>query len=76
MASVDGAISRLRGRTSLSEPTMLDDAISSKISRIVIFFLSFSYSMASVDGAISRLRGRTSPSEPTMLDDAISSKIS
>ena len=51
MASVDGAISRLRGRTSSSEPTMLDDAISSKISRIVIFFLSFSYSMASDDGA-------------------------
>ena len=51
MASDDGAISRLRGRTSSSEPTMLDDAISSKISRIVIFFLSFSYSMASDDGA-------------------------
>ena len=30
---------------------MLDDAISTKISRIVIFFLSFSYSMASDDGA-------------------------
>ena len=51
MASVDGAISRLRGRTSWSEPLMIDDAISSKISRIVIFFLSFSYSMASDDGA-------------------------
>ena len=51
MASVDGAISRLRGRTSSSEPSMLDDATSSKISRIVIFFLSFSYSMASDDGA-------------------------
>ena len=51
MASDDGAISRLRRRTNSSESKMLDDAISSKISRIVIFFLSLSYSMASDDGA-------------------------
>ena len=70
------ALARLRGRTGSSESTMLEAAISTKISRIVIFFLSFSYCMASVDGAISRLRRRTSSSEPTKLDDAISSKIS
>ena len=51
MASVDGALSKLRRRTSSSEPTKLDVAISSKISCIVNFFVSFSYSMASDDGA-------------------------
>ena len=76
MASDDGAISRLCGRTSSSEPTMLDGAINLKISRIVIFFLPFSYSMASDDGAISRLRGRMSSSESMILEDTISSKIS
>ena len=75
MASVNGAISRLHVRMSSSELTMLDDAISSKISRIVIFFLSFSYSMVSVNGAISRLHGRTDSSESTMLEDAVSTKI-
>ena len=68
MASIDGAISRLRGRTSSSEPTMLDGAINSKISRIIFFFLSFSYSMASDDRAQSLHVGSdavyTHPCEP------------
>ena len=70
------ALARLRGRSGSSESTMLEDAVSTKIPRIVIFFLSFSYSMTSVNGAISRLRGRTGSSEPLMLDDAMSSIIS
>ena len=70
------ALARLCGRSGSSESTMLEDAVSTKIPRIVIFFLSFSYSMTSVNGAISRLRGRTGLSEPMMLDDAMSSIIS
>ena len=45
------ALARLRGRTGSSKSTMLENAISTKVSWIVIFFLSFSYSMASDDGA-------------------------
>ena len=70
------ALARLRRRTGSSESTILEDTISTKISRIVIFFLSFSYSMTSDDGAISRLRGRMGSSESTILENTISTKIS